>query len=336
MTPAPVATSPASSKEYGWRPTATPGALQLRAQLLRRTRQFFTSRGLLEVETPLLSAAAASELHLESLEVQQPGGATLGWLQTSPEYPMKRLLAAGSGDIWQLAKVFRGGEAGGRHNPEFSLLEWYRLDWEIAVLMDEVGDFVREMASGLLELGPELRLSFREAFEHHAALDPFEADGGSIAARLRERGVPVPDGLELDRNACLDLALASLVEPAFDPLRPTFVFDFPSSHAALARIRPGEPPVAERFELFLGGMELANGYRELADPQEQQSRFEADQAARRERGLPTPPLDGRLIAALAHGLPDCSGVALGFDRLLMIVAGVGHIDEVLAFPFARA
>jgi lysyl-tRNA synthetase class 2 len=308
----------------------------LRAQLLRRTRQFFTVRGLLEVETPLLSAAAASELHLESLEVKRPGGTTLGWLQTSPEYPMKRLLAAGSGDIWQLAKVFRGGEAGGRHNPEFSLLEWYRLDWDTAALMDEVADFVREMASGLLELGPELRLSYREAFQRHAGLDPFAADGPGIAARLRERGVPVPDDLELDRNAGLDLALATLVEPALDPLQPTFLFDFPPSHAALARIRPGDPPVAERFELFLGGMELANGYRELADPLEQQARFEADQAARRARGWPTLPLDHRLIAALAHGLPDCSGVALGFDRLLMIMAGASHINDVLAFPFTSA
>jgi elongation factor P--(R)-beta-lysine ligase len=304
--------------------------------LLRRTRQFFTARGLLEVETPLLSAAAASELHLESLEVRRPGGTPLGWLQTSPEYPMKRLLAAGSGDIWQLARVFRGGETGGRHNPEFSLLEWYRLDWDTAGLMDEVAAFVGEMASGLLELGPELRLSYREAFERHAGLDPFAAEGRAIVARLRERGVPMPEGLELDRNAGLDLALATLVEPALDPLQPTFLFDFPASHAALARIRPGDPPVAERFELFLGGMELANGYCELADPYEQQARFEADQAARRARGRPTPPLDHRLIAALAHGLPDCSGVALGFDRLLMIMAGAGHINDVLAFPFASA
>jgi elongation factor P--(R)-beta-lysine ligase len=288
------------------------------------------------VETPQLSSAAASDLHLDSLQARSPGGELSGWLHTSPEYPMKRLLAAGSGDIWQLARVFRGAEQGRRHNPEFSLLEWYRLGWHPAALMDEVEALVRMLAGGSWFTGPAERLSYREAFLRHGGFDPFTADFGNIAAALAAAGIACPPTLGEDRDAGLDLALATLVEPRLDARRLTFIYDFPASQAALARIRPGTPPVAERFELFCGGMELANGFRELADPREQRERFLADLSARRARGLAEPPLDERLIEALAHGLPDCSGVALGFDRLVMIIAGASHIDDVLAFPWGRA
>lgn len=295
-------------------------------------RAFFDARGALEVETPQLSAAAATDLHLESLPVSLPDGGPR-WLHTSPEFPMKRLLAAGAGDIWQLARVFRGAESGRRHNPEFSLLEWYRVGWDASALMDEVDALLRALAAGRVELGATARLSYRDAFLAHAGFDPFTAPATEIVAALAVAGGALPDGLCGDRAAALDLALAILVEPRFDPACPTFVFDFPASHAALARIRPGDPPVAERFELFLGGMELANGFHELADPVEQAERFDADLAARRARGLAAPPVDARLLAALAHGLPDASGVALGFDRLVMILAGADHIEAVLAFPW---
>ena len=327
-------TSPGSSSAPDWRPSASLETLRFRARLLARTRAFFAARGLLEVETPQLSAAAATDVHLESLVAHPAGGGAARWLHTSPEFPMKRLLAAGAGDIWQLARVFRGAESGRRHNPEFTLLEWYRVGWDAPALMDEVDALVRTLA-GERRMAETQRLSYREAFLRHAGFDPFTATREAITHTLGQRGVPLPEGLEADRDACLDLALATLVEPAFDAEQPTFVYDFPVSHAALARIRPGETPVAERFELFLGGMELANGFQELTDAGEQAQRFRADQAARRAHGLPVPPLDERLLAALCHGLPDCAGVALGFDRLLMFLAGIEHIDEVLAFPWSR-
>ena len=329
-------TSPASSNSPGWQPTASLEALQLRARLLAECRAFFAGRGLLEVETPQLSAAAATDLHLESLRARAPEGGLDGWLHTSPEFPMKRLLASGCGDCWQLARVFRGAEHGRRHNPEFSLLEWYRVGWDAAQLMDEVDAFVRALAAGRRALGASLRLAYREAFLRHAGFDPFAAGAGEAVAALEARDIAVPAALRDDLAGCLDLALALLVEPALDPARPTFIYDFPASHAALARIRPGDPPVAERFELFLGGMELANGFCELTDAAEQRARFVADLDARRRHGLETPPLDERFLAALAHGLPACAGVALGFDRLVMLLAGAEDIREVLAFGWGRA
>jgi elongation factor P--(R)-beta-lysine ligase len=331
-----VPTSPGSSKGSDWGPAASLETLRLRARLLEGTRAFFAARGMLEVETPQLSAAAATDLHLESLVARPAEGGVACWLHTSPEFPMKRLLAAGAGDIWQLARVFRGAERGRRHNPEFSLLEWYRVGWDAGRLMDEADEFVRTLAGEGGIAGETERLSYREAFLRHAGFDPFTASVAEVARALAARDVTLPAGIGEDRDAALDLALAALVEPALDPARPTFIFDFPAGRAALARIRPGNPPVAERFELFLGGMELANGFHELTDPEEQAARFQADLAARRRQGLCEPPVDERLLAALRHGMPSCAGVALGFDRLVMILAGAQHIDEVLAFPAARA
>jgi elongation factor P--(R)-beta-lysine ligase len=331
-----VLTSPGSSKGSDWRPTASLETLRLRARLLHETRAFFARRGLLEVETPQLSAAAATDPQLESLSATAPAGGLAGWLHTSPEFPMKRLLAAGAGDIWQLARVFRGAESGRRHNPEFSLLEWYRLGWDAAELMDEVDAFVRALAGPDSIPGATLRFSYREAFMQFAGFDPFSASIDAMRAALEERDVPWPDALGADRDACLDLALATVVERRLDPARPTFIYYFPASHAALARIRPGNPPVAERFELFLGGMELANGFHELTDAGELAGRIRADLEVRRARGLVAPPPDERLVAAHAHGLPRCAGVALGFDRLVMILAGLPHIHAALAFPWPRA
>jgi elongation factor P--(R)-beta-lysine ligase len=330
-----VPTSRESSSPPDWRPAASLQTLGLRARLLGEIRAWFAARGVLEVETPQLSAAAATDLHLESLVAAAPDGALRGWLHTSPEFPMKRLLAAGSGDIWQLARVFRGGERGLRHNPEFSLLEWYRLGWDVPALIDEVDALLRSLAAGRLALGASEQLTYREAFHRHAGLDPFTASTSELVAALDAAAVAIPRELAGDRSACLDLLLAAQVEPRLARDRPTYLVEFPASHAALARIRPADPPVAERFELFLGGMEIANGFEELTDAAEQRARFEADLAARRARGLVEPPLDERLLAALVHGLPDCSGVALGFDRLVMLLAGAASIDEVLAFPWGR-
>ena len=317
-----------------WRPGADLRRLRLRARLLRRLRAWFDQRGMLEVETPALSAAGATDPALTSLRARVGGGEA--YLHTSPEFPMKRLLAAGTGDIWQLCRVFRDGERGRRHNPEFTLLEFYRVGYDEHGLMGEVDDLVRRLLAGLRDLRPTRRLSYAEACAHHAGVDPHGDDCGRLAGRLAAAGIDVPPGLADDRDGLLHLLLATVVEPALDPAAPTFLYDFPASQAALARVRPGPPPVAARFELFLGGMELANGFYELADAAEQARRFEADRAARAAAGTDCPPVDGRLLAALAAGLPDCAGVAVGFDRVVMCAAGCGDIRDVLSFDFERA
>ncbi|MEJ2514589.1 MAG: EF-P lysine aminoacylase EpmA [Gammaproteobacteria bacterium] len=333
-----MSTSPGSRNRApgDWRPTATIDLLRFRARLLAQLRGFFDEAGVLEVETPALSPAAVTDVHLESLRVSRPDGPELGWLHTSPEFAMKRLLAGGAGDCWQLCRVFRGAEQGRRHNPEFSLLEWYRVGWSLSALMDEVAALLRVLARDRLSLKPPVSLTYLEAMTTTAGVDPFSDAPEALVAALSDHGVAVPPGLADDRDACLDLLLSGVVEPALDPERPTFIHDFPASQAALARIRPGEPPVAERFELFLGGMELANGFAELTDAREQRVRFARDLETRRKYGLPAPPVDHRFLAALEAGLPDCAGVALGFDRLVMVLAGADSIDQVLAFPWGRA
>lgn len=313
-----------------WPPLATRQTLQARAALLRAIRGFFDARAVLEVETPLLSRHATVDPNIDSYAVADR------WLHTSPEFAMKRLLCAGSGDIWQLCKVFRREEAGRQHNPEFSLLEWYRLGFDHHALMDEVEALLR--ACGAAVDAPRFeRLSYREAFVRHAGIDPFALDAPALAAALAARGVPLPQALTAaereDRDFWLDLWMSLVIAPRLGMDAPCFLFDFPASQAALARVR-GE--VAERFELIWRGVELANGFHELADAAEQRRRFERDCARREKRGGRAPPYDRWLIEALEAGLPDCAGVALGVDRLLMLMQGVGSIDEVLAFPWDRA
>jgi lysyl-tRNA synthetase class 2 len=252
---------------------------------------------------------------------------------------MKRLLAAGSGAIYQLGKVFRQGEAGRRHNPEFTLLEWYRPGFDHRRLMQEVEELLRTVLDEYLPLGPGVSLGYRQAFLDYAGIDPLTASATDLAARAAALGIEV-SGLALDDpDPWRDLLLTQVVEPALPRDRPVFLYDYPASQAALARIRPGaegEPPVAERFELYLNGLELANGFHELADAAEQRRRFEEDNAARQRAGLPVMPLDEALLAALEAGLPDCAGVALGVDRLVMLAAGISDIREVLAFEYGRA
>lgn len=245
---------------------------------------------------------------------------------------MKRLLAAGSGSIYQLGKVFRNGEAGRRHNPEFTLLEWYRPGFDLHALMDEMD----ALMASLLGTPAAERLSYAEAFIRYAGIDPHAATAAELQRIASVE--KFSESLSLagdDRDGWLDLLLTHLVEPHLGKERPIFIFDYPPSQAALARIRPGNPPVAERFELYIDGIELANGYHELGDAREQRYRFEADRARRRDARLSDVPVDERLLAALEHGLPDCSGVALGVDRVLMIAAQARALDEVMAFPLFR-
>jgi elongation factor P--(R)-beta-lysine ligase len=322
-----------------WRPTAGLEAMRLRARVLRQVRAFFERRGVLEVDTPALSAAAATDPHLGSLAVRYhgpnaPAGGLLR-LHTSPEYPMKRLLAAGWGSMYQVCKVFRDGEAGRLHNPEFTLLEWYRVGFDHRQLMDEVEELVTGVLGGRLA-GPAERLSYGQAFRRHAGVDPLTASVEELMACCRRHGLSAPALEKAERDAWLDLLLTHVVEPRLGRGCPSFLYDYPASQAALARVRPGKPPLAERFELYVEGIELANGFHELGDTHEQRRRFQADNARRSALGLPPMPTDEHLLAALAAGLPPCAGVALGLDRLVLVAGGYSSLDEVLAFPVSRA
>ncbi len=326
-----------------WRPSASRERLIERAALLARTRKFFAARGVLEVDTPLLVNAPVSDVHIHCASVQlapappatgaQPAAPPLRFLHASPEYAMKRLLAAGSGDIYQICHVVRGLESGRLHNPEFTLIEWYRLGFSLEALMDEVEALVRELLGEVSAQRSSERISYRDAFARELGLDPFTAPAAELAKAAQPLGFA---GAGTDRDVWLELLMGSLVGPRLGREALTFVHGYPATQAALARLDPREPRVARRFELYCDGIELANGFHELAAPNEQRARFERDNAQRRRLGLPVFPPDERLLAALGSGFPDCAGVALGFDRTLMLATGATHIDEVLAFPTARA
>lgn len=316
-----------------WRPTAALETLRLRAQLLGRARAYFAQTGAMEVETPVLVRAAVTDVHLESLAVHRSDGTRIGFLHTSPEYAMKRLLCAGAPDLYQVAHVFREGERGRRHNPEFTMIEWYRLGLDHIGLMRDVDALLRGLLEPVRPVGPTVHLTYAEAFEAALCVHPLTATTGEIEAALRRAGLDVPTGLQGDRDGLLDLGMSLHVAARFAADRITFVRDFPASQAALARIHG---PVAARFEAFWGGLELANGFHELGDAAEQARRFAADAAARSARGLPEREADPSLLAALAAGLPACAGVAVGFDRVVMVAAGARSIDDVIAFPIERA
>lgn len=309
-----------------WRPAASIATLRARARLYAGLRDYFARHGVLEVETPILGAAATVDRHIESFATAAAPGSPQRWLQTSPEFAMKRLLAAGSGPIWQIARVFRRDEAGRHHNPEFSLLEWYRPGFDEQQLMADVEALLVETL-GLHSPFP--RQTYRDAFLQHAGFDPFSASLEVLRALPQAAGLAA----ETDRDFWLDLWMSQVVGPRLGGGVPAFLHDFPPSQAALAQIRDG---VALRFELFWDGLELANGFCELTDADEQERRFRADQDARRARGLEPPPYDQQLIAALRHGLPPCAGVALGLDRLLMRQLGLPDLASTLAFPSDRA
>lgn len=317
-------------------PAARFAALRARAELNALIRTFFAGRGVLEVETPMLSAAGNSDPNIQSFTTRFHGHRDAGpaprWLRTSPEYPLKRLLAAGLGDCYELGRVFRDGEAGARHNPEFTLLEWYRLGFDHRRLMGEVAELV---GAAMASVGKQLtvaRISYRDWFWQAFALDPHQANSDQLAGLLD--GIRIDPG-GLGRDDWLDLVLSHRLQAANPAERLLLVHDYPASQCALARIRPGSPPVAERFEAFLGPLELANGYHELKDADEQAARFDRDLQARRDRGLDAVTIDRRLLAALPQ-LPDCAGVALGVDRLLAAMTGQADIRRLLAFDFAQA
>ncbi len=326
--------SGASGGGEDWRPTATPAALRQRAALLARTREFFAERGVLEVETPALSCAGVSDPHIESLVTRRAGVHRPLYLHTSPEFPMKRLLAAGSGDIYQLCRVFRDGEHGRWHNPEFTLLEWYRVGFDEARLMSEVEALAARLLAPQHRLGPAERLTYSEALHRYAGVDAHGATERDLERAAAAQGIDCK--ADLDRDAKLDLLMGLVVGPQLGRERPCFIVDYPASQASLARLKPGLPRVAARFEFYLDGLELANGFHELSDAAEQRSRFTRDLELRRARGQPQPPLDERLLAALEAGIPDCAGVALGFDRLVAIAIGATHLSQAIAFPIENA
>lgn len=320
-----------------WRPSASVEILRLRARLRDRIRGFFAERDVLEVDTPVLSAAAPTDPHVHSLSTRIAGSGEPRFLQTSPEFPMKRLLAAGVGDCWQLAHVFRDGERGRLHLPGFDLLEWYRVGFDHHALMDEVEALLRHVAATDCDVPAAEQISYRDAFLRHANIDPLEANTESLVTCARSHGIDGVSGLaDDDRDGWLDLLLTGCVVPAFPPDRLVFLHAWPASQAALARLEPGDPRVARRFEVYWRGIELANGFHELGDAGEQRERFEADLARRRAAAVEEPPIDERLLSALSARLPDCAGVALGFDRLCLCIAGRVDLDDVLAFPPERA
>jgi len=311
-------------------------ALELRANLYALIRRFFAERGVLEVETPILSEAGNTEPNIESFSTMFGGPAAANpgerWLRTSPEHALKRLLAAGIGDCYELGRVFRNGEAGRRHNAEFTMLEWYRVGFDHLRLMRECAEFVGEALELVGRSAAVVERSYRELFLAEINIDPLLAPIDRLREPLADARID-PNGLS--RDDWLDLLLTHRLQPAFPSDRITLVYDFPASQCALAKLRDGDPPVAERFELFLGSYELANGYHELTDPIEQRTRFERDNARRRTRGQRELRIDERFLAALSR-LPACAGVALGIERLLMCLAGTDDIGDVIAFSFADA
>ena len=388
-----------------FRPTASWQNLQFRADMLRHLREFFDSRGFLEVETPILSADTVVDRHLDPFSVdveaavgsetrrrravvsgqwpvaikseirnqkseisnsqspipnpQSPGLpvsrspslaplAPRMWLQTSPEFAMKRLLAAGAGPIYQIARVFRVDELGPLHNPEFTLVEWYQPGDDFAAGMQLTADLCETLFQKQnggqnyfsASFSPKAeRISYGEAFQRYVGVDPHAADGEALKAVAKKLGIETPASLSTDdRDGWLDLLLLERIQPRLGVERPTLVYDYPASQAALARIRQdaGKPPMAERFELYIDGVELANGYHELLDPAELRARNAAANLQRQADGKSALPEESRLLAAMDAGLPASVGVALGFDRLLMAALGVKTIAEVLAFPFDRA
>jgi elongation factor P--(R)-beta-lysine ligase len=318
-----------------FQPSASLAMLRHRAELLAKVRRFFDERGFLEVETPILSHDTVVDRHLDPLAVtlfsdpRRPDEGKKLWLQTSPEFGMKRLLAeVGRGPhdpaltaIFQITRAFRGGEAGTLHNPEFTMVEWYRIGDNYATGMQLLAD----LADAILGLGQSESLTYREAFIRYANIDPF-------ADEISVKNLPPT----ADRDMALDYILTTRVEPHLGRERPTILYDYPENQAALARVRPGNPPVAERFELYARGIELANGYHELLDPAVLRQRNRENNQLRATDGKFTLPEESRLLAAMESGLPACCGCALGFDRLVMVVTGATSIQEVMQFPIDRA
>ena len=312
-----------------WMPSASIDNLKARAKLNQQLRGFFERLGVMEVETPNLASCGVTDPYIECVQTSLAGRQY--FFQSSPEYAMKRLLAAGSGDIYSLSKVYRSGENGRCHNVEFTLLEWYRLGLSDRELMAEVAELVESLI-------PELEVhyfSYQKLFERYLDINPHRASLPELQALVNEH-LDVGDYICEDTSTALDLLISQVIEPLL-PAGLVFVYDYPAVQAALARLAENSDGqvIARRFEAFLNGMELANGYWELIDATEQAERFAADLATRHAAGLPQLEADQKLLAALECGLPDCAGVALGVDRLLMQVLGADSISDVISFDFSR-
>lgn len=314
-----------------WRPTANIATLRHRAEMLRQIRAFFDQRGFFEVQTPLLSRDTVVDRYLEPIPVELSVAGATGqfYLQTSPEFAMKRLLAAGAKAIYQVGPAFRAGEAGPQHNPEFTMLEWYRIEDSYEQGMKLLSDFNQS----ILQTSPAEVITYRQAFTRFAGVDPFSATDAELRALLPPE---TEDAVGYDRDNLLNWIMAAMVEPNLGLNQPNILCDWPPSQAALAKIRPGDIPVAERFELFMAGVELANGYHELVDATELTRRMERTNLLRVAQGAPALPTTSRLQLAMQDGLPDCCGVAVGVDRLLMAATGKASIAEVIPFPVDRA
>lgn len=316
-----------------YQPTCSIEALKARAEMYQKIRQFFEERKVLEVETPVLSQAAVTDVHLASVQVQRHihGKLNTQYLQTSPEFPMKRLLASGSGAIYQICKVFRDDEHGRKHNSEFTMLEWYRPGLDLKALMHETADLLEVcLAHRFGEVHPYI-LSYKHAFQDRLDINPLQA----TLKQLKETANRVGLNLDLgnDRLGYIDLLFSHFVEPSLGFDAPVFLTDFPPEMASLAKVKTDEDGelVAARFEVYIEGLELANAYDELLDAKILAERFDADNIERAQQGLPVIPTDQHLLAALPH-MPECSGIALGIDRLLMVAMNKMKIDQVITFP----
>lgn len=317
-----------------WRPTADIATLRLRAAMLDAARQFFRDRGVLEVETPVVLSHTVTDVQLESLQL---AGNPPRFLQTSPEYPMKRLLAAGSGDIFQVCRAFRAGDRSRLHNPEFTMIEWYRLGFDLPSIMSETA----ALAGCLLQCAgqrtrPVECLTYSDAFQRELDCNALDTSLDALAELSARCGLARQSIADATRDDLLDFLVATQVGPRLGQDRLTCLHHFPASQAALAQLDTKDSRTALRFELYADGLELANGYVELASSSEQQQRFAADRAERHRRGLALPDMDLRLLAALTHGLPACAGVAMGFDRVAMLALNAPDIDAVMPFPWERA
>jgi lysyl-tRNA synthetase class 2 len=324
------------SEIASWLPTAPIANLLKRAAVIAQVRQFFSDRGLLEVETPSMSQATVTDIHLFPFQTHYVGpGAAQGlslYLMTSPEYHMKRLLAAGSGPIFQIGRSFRNEESGRHHNPEFTMLEWYRPYYDMYRLMNEVDDLLQQ----ILDCGSAETVSYQQVFIRHIGVDPLSADKAQLCDAAIKLNLGDIASHEDDRDTLLQLLFAMGVEPNIGRDKPTFVYNFPATQAALAEISTEDHRVADRFEAYYKGIELANGFRELSDATEQRQRFNQDNRKRAALNLPQQPIDENLLSALEHGIPACSGVALGVDRLVMLALKADSLAEVIAFPVDRA
>ncbi|MDD5272437.1 MAG: EF-P lysine aminoacylase EpmA [Methylovulum sp.] len=321
-----------------WQPSCSLGALHLRARLLHDIRTFFQARAVLEVETPLLGHSTGTDPQLAFFRTDyhsSPHRQAL-FLQTSPEFAMKRLLAAGSGSIYQICKAFRNGEAGRFHNPEFTILEWYRVGFTLRALMDEVADLFAELFKGQ-GLQATQRLSYQAVFRQYTGLDPLQFCYGDYCAYALANGLP--EAVELcgdDHLLWLDMLFSHKIQPFLGANALCMVYGYPACQPSLAKVSADNPLTVERVELFIDGIELGNGYYELTDADEQVLRFTKEIRQRQEQKLPPVIKDQRLLAALAAGLPECAGIAIGLDRLLMLLGSTATIADTLSFPVDRA